>query len=65
MILIPKWRGYKMRVETVEIDDNGANSHRLIKVPIADVAVWDAEHDETGQLKQRRVREPYGTVSGG
>lgn len=57
MYLIPKWRGYEIRTEIVEVDDNGANTHRLVKVPIADLGEWDAEHDEAGQLRRRHIAE--------
>lgn len=46
-----------MRTEILEVDDNGANTNRLVQVPLADVPAWDAEHDEAGNLRQRRVRD--------
>ncbi|KAM0346274.1 hypothetical protein ACHAPU_005701 [Fusarium lateritium] len=52
---IPKWRGYAIRPEVVEVDDNGANSHRLVKVPVREVEKWDSDHDEAGNLRQRHV----------
>lgn len=55
MYLIPKWLGYKIRTEILEIDDNGANTHRLVQVPLAELEKWDAEHDDAGQLRQRRT----------
>jgi amino acid transporter len=54
MKLLPKWKGYEMRSEILDIDESGANSHRLVKVPKADVAEWDATHDDSGNLRQRR-----------
>lgn len=54
MKLLPKWRGYEIRSELLDIDDSGANTHRLIKVPKAEVAAWDAAHDDAGNLRQRR-----------
>lgn len=55
MTLIPKWRGYRIRTEILEVDDNGANTHRLVKVPLGDVPTWDSEHDEAGNLRRRHV----------
>lgn len=63
MNLIPKWRGYRMRTEVVEVDDNGANTNRLVKVPLTDVPAWDAEHDEAGNLRQRHVGDSDGASS--
>lgn len=57
MYLIPNWRGYRIRSEIVEVDHNGANTNRLVKVPLPEVDRWDAEHDEAGQLRQRRVAD--------
>ncbi|KAH6974456.1 amino acid permease-domain-containing protein [Ilyonectria sp. MPI-CAGE-AT-0026] len=53
MYLLPKWRGYEVRTETVSVDDNGANTHRIVKVPKSEVARWDEEHDEAGNLRYR------------
>ncbi|KKA28238.1 hypothetical protein TD95_002430 [Thielaviopsis punctulata] len=54
---LPKWHGYAIRSEVVQVDDNGANSHRLVKVPLNEVAKWDEEHTEGGQLRRRTVPE--------
>jgi hypothetical protein len=53
--IIPKWRGYIIRPEVVEVDSNGANTHRLVRVPALEIEKWDAEHDEAGNLRQRHV----------
>ncbi|KAF6817720.1 high affinity methionine permease [Colletotrichum plurivorum] len=55
MYLLPKWMNYEIRPEIVDIDANGANTHRLVKVPKAEVAKWDEEHDEAGNLRRRNV----------
>ncbi|TDZ15988.1 High-affinity methionine permease [Colletotrichum orbiculare MAFF 240422] len=62
---IPKWRGYQIRPEILEVSDNGANTHRLAKVPLADLAAWDAEHDEAGNLRRRNVAESHSSSKGG
>lgn len=46
--LIPKVRGYRVRQEVLVLD-NGATSHRLTKVPVAELDVWDASHDAAGR----------------
>ncbi|KAF5680028.1 high affinity methionine permease [Fusarium heterosporum] len=57
--VIPKWRGYAIRPEVVEVDDNGANSHRLVRVPLVEVEKWDSEHDEAGaEQRPRRTAPP-------
>ncbi|KAG5760950.1 hypothetical protein H9Q72_010935 [Fusarium xylarioides] len=53
--IIPKWKGYAIRPEVVEVDTNGANTHRLVRVPLVEIEKWDAEHDEAGHLRQRHV----------
>ncbi|QGI87671.1 unnamed protein product [Fusarium fujikuroi] len=53
--IIPKWKGYAIRPEVLEVDTNGANTHRLVRVPLTEIEKWDAEHDEAGNLRQRHV----------
>ena len=55
MYLLPKWKGYRIRTEILEVDDNGANTNRLVQVPLAELEAWDAAHDEAGQLRRRQV----------
>lgn len=52
--LLPKWKGYKLRQE-VAVLGGGAESHKIKKVPINEVAAWDAEHDATGRLRSTGV----------
>ncbi|UNI18464.1 hypothetical protein JDV02_004732 [Purpureocillium takamizusanense] len=54
MYLIPRWRKYEIRTEILEIDNDGANTHRLVKVPVSELEQWDAEHDESGLPRQVR-----------
>jgi hypothetical protein len=49
MKLIPQLRGYSIRSQVISVDDNGANTHRLLRVPNDEVAEWDATHDELGR----------------
>ncbi|KAM0351802.1 hypothetical protein ACHAPU_002314 [Fusarium lateritium] len=53
MYLLPKWRGYVIRSEITSVDDNGANTHRLVRVRYADVPRWDEQHDASGHIRQR------------
>lgn len=54
MHLLPKWRGYTIRSQVLDIDgDTGANTHRLVRVPNAELAEWDATHDELGRVRRR------------
>lgn len=55
MWVLPKWRGYRIRPEILDVSDNGANTHRLTKVPLSELAQWDAEHDDAGNLRRRNV----------
>ncbi|KAI6307374.1 hypothetical protein MCOR29_009718 [Pyricularia oryzae] len=54
MTLLPKWRGYRIRTEIQNVDEgSGANTHRLVRVPLANLDEWDATHDEAGFLRRR------------
>ncbi|KAJ5603149.1 hypothetical protein N7537_006105 [Penicillium hordei] len=52
--LIPKWKGYKLRQEVISLDD-GVQSNRLKKVPVAEISEWDATHDAAGRLIESPV----------
>lgn len=47
--VLPYYRGYRIRSELVVLDDETAKVHRLVKVPLAELQVWDAFHDVLGQ----------------
>ncbi|ATY65620.1 high affinity methionine permease [Cordyceps militaris] len=53
MYVLPKWLGYSVRAEIVTAEDETTATHRLVKVPLAEVAQWDAEHTESGELRRR------------
>ncbi|TRX96570.1 hypothetical protein FHL15_002472 [Xylaria flabelliformis] len=53
MYLLPKLGGYQLRPEILNVGNQGANTHRLIKVPLDEVDKWDREHDEAGRLRRR------------
>jgi hypothetical protein len=46
---IPYFRGYKIREEVVTLDD-GAKSHKLLKVLNSEVEEWDRKHDHAGRI---------------
>ena len=46
--VIPHLRGYRIRQQVLVFED-GANSHKLIKVPVEELAAWDAHHDHVGR----------------
>jgi amino acid transporter len=47
IIVIPRVSGARMRYELVQLG-NGAETHRLVKVPVDQLDRWDREHDATG-----------------
>ncbi|KAJ5646184.1 hypothetical protein N7490_002556 [Penicillium lividum] len=49
--LLPKWYKYQLR-QTIIYGENGITAHRLVKIPLADLETWDAEHDASGRLRQ-------------
>jgi amino acid transporter len=52
MTVLPRWGNYAIRSQVIDVDDNGANTHHLLRVPHAEVADWDASHDELGRAKR-------------
>lgn len=40
--------GYRIRQEVLRFE-NGAQSHKLVKVPVAELERWDATHDAVGR----------------
>ncbi|CAK7563052.1 MAG: hypothetical protein SEPTF4163_000909 [Sporothrix epigloea] len=45
---VPLLRGYRLRQEVVFLE-NGAQTNNLVKIPIEQLATWDAEHDKSGR----------------
>ena len=45
---IPYIGGYRLRQEVVNLGD-GAVSHKLLKIPKAELLEWDASHDAVGR----------------
>lgn len=46
--MLPRWGGYRIRQELIQLEDQNAKVHRLVKVPLAELEKWDAEHDVLG-----------------
>ncbi|KAK2732437.1 high affinity methionine permease, partial [Colletotrichum kahawae] len=55
--VVPKARGYRIRQQVLELAD-GAQSHKLVKVPVDDLAAWDATHDHVGRPLQQVSSSP-------
>ncbi|KAJ9130961.1 High-affinity methionine permease [Pleurostoma richardsiae] len=61
--LLPKCKGYELRQEVVYLE-NGAQTHKIEKVPKNEVAEWDATHDPIGRLRQTVVCGYHGHEKG-
>ncbi|KAI0008229.1 amino acid transporter [Xylariaceae sp. FL0662B] len=59
MYILPKWKGYKIRPEILSVDDSSANTHRLVQVPLDELAKWDEDHDEAGNIRRRVVTRSH------
>lgn len=46
--ILPKIGGYRVRQEVLTLD-HGAQSHKLVKVPVQELAQWDETHDSSGR----------------
>lgn len=55
--VLPRFGGYRLRQEVLVLD-NGAQSHQILKIPIGELAQWDATHDVVG-----RPLQDYGSDS--
>lgn len=60
--LLPKIGRYQVRQEIIQFED-GSSSHRLVKVPNADLEKWDIEHDEAGRLVSRSTEQVFVNVN--
>jgi hypothetical protein len=46
--ITPHFGKYRIRQELIQLDDESAKVHRLVKVPVTELNDWDAEHDVLG-----------------
>ncbi|KAF8183980.1 high affinity methionine permease [Pholiota molesta] len=53
VLLLPKWGNYTIRQFLEKLPD-GAQATRLVKVPNAELADWDATHNEHGEVIARK-----------
>ncbi|RAO68625.1 uncharacterized protein BHQ10_004637 [Talaromyces amestolkiae] len=60
--VLPRVKGYELRQTVIEYE-NKSIVHHLVKVPKADVARWDEEHDAEGKLRRRAAHAPGSTDS--
>ena len=49
MYILPNFGKYRIRQELLALGGETAKTNRLIKVPLEELATWDAEHDVQGQ----------------
>ena len=49
MHLFPRWGKYEIRQELDVLDGQTSKVHTLVKVPLDELAAWDASHDVSGQ----------------
>ncbi|KAL4867692.1 hypothetical protein BDV12DRAFT_186492 [Aspergillus spectabilis] len=54
--VLPHFGNYQFR-QSIISGPAGETSHQLVKVPNAEIAQWDEEHDAAGRLRRRRVVE--------
>jgi hypothetical protein len=52
--VIPKYKGYEYRQTIVEFED-GTITHKLVRVPKAELADWDVKHDASGRLRREEA----------
>ncbi len=55
IFILPKIGGYRIRQELLVLE-NGAQSHRVVKVSLAELAQWDASHDAIGRSTYKCAR---------
>jgi hypothetical protein len=49
MYVLPYFGKYTIRQEIIFLDNEGTNTHRLVKIQNLEVAAWDAAHDPSGR----------------
>ena len=63
IFVLPKLQGYVIRPEVLSLDGTVA-THRLVKVPIEQVAEWERTHDPSGRIiVDRSAKEVEGRFS--
>ncbi|GAM36374.1 hypothetical protein TCE0_018f05416 [Talaromyces pinophilus] len=54
--VLPRVKGYELRQTVIEYE-NKSVVHHLVKVPKAEIARWDEEHDAEGKLRRRAAHD--------
>jgi hypothetical protein len=62
--ILPHFGKYRIRQELIALDGESARTHRLVKVPLAELEGWDAEHDVLGQRVAPSVGSGNGSQDG-
>jgi hypothetical protein len=47
--ILPHLSKYRIRQEVLLLSDETSKAHRLVKIPLEELEVWDREHDVLGQ----------------
>jgi amino acid transporter len=47
---LPKWRNESIRTETLVLSEDGSVTHRLRRIPNAELKEWDRTHDDAGNV---------------
>ncbi|PGH00807.1 hypothetical protein GX51_05584 [Blastomyces parvus] len=48
--ILPRIYDYSIRTETLVLEQDGATTHRLLKIPNSEINEWDRTHDDAGNL---------------
>lgn len=48
--VLPRIYGYGIRTETLVLEQDGAVTHRLLKIPNSKIGEWDRTHDDAGNV---------------
>ena len=59
MYLLPRFQRYHIRPEILSAGGSAA-THKLVKVPAEQLAVWDSTHDVSGRLVADRSEKEDG-----
>ncbi len=59
MYILPRLQHYHIRPE-IEAVGGSAATHRLVKVPVEQLATWDSTHEASGRLVADRSEKEDG-----
>lgn len=55
IFVLPHFRKYRIRQDLILLENESAKVHRLVKVPLTELGIWDAEHDPLGNKISRVI----------